>query len=48
MIEPFHELNSTGIRRHYIESNQYFDAQIESLLGNGSKSQRERQHRTKH
>jgi len=31
MIEPFQELNATGIRRHYIESNHYFDARIESL-----------------
>jgi SAM-dependent methyltransferase len=31
MIEPFHELNAEGIRRHYIASNQYFDARIDSL-----------------
>jgi ubiquinone/menaquinone biosynthesis C-methylase UbiE len=31
MIEPFHELNAEGLRRHYIESNQYFDARIASL-----------------
>ncbi len=31
MIEPFHELNSETIRRHYIVSNQYFDARIDAL-----------------
>lgn len=31
MIEPFHELNAEGVRRHYIASNQYFDARIDSL-----------------
>jgi SAM-dependent methyltransferase len=31
MIEPFYELNADGLRRHYIESNQYFDARIDSL-----------------
>ena len=31
MIEPFYELNVEGLRRQYIESNQYFDARINSL-----------------
>ena len=31
MIEPFYELNAEGLRRHYIESNDYFDARINSL-----------------
>jgi len=31
MIEPFQELNAGGMRRHYIASNQYFDARIDAL-----------------
>lgn len=31
MIEPFQELNAQGMRRHYIASNQYFDARIDAL-----------------
>jgi ubiquinone/menaquinone biosynthesis C-methylase UbiE len=31
MIEPFQELNAEGMRRHYIASNQYFDARIDTL-----------------
>ena len=31
MIEPFQELNAAGMRRHYIASNQYFDARIDAL-----------------
>ena len=31
MIEPFQELNADGLRRHYIASNQYFDARIDAL-----------------
>lgn len=31
MIEPFQELNAEGMRRHYIASNQYFDARIDAL-----------------
>ncbi len=32
MIEPFHELNSEGLRRQFIASNQYFDARIDALV----------------
>jgi SAM-dependent methyltransferase len=31
MIEPFQELNAEGMRQHYIASNQYFDARIDTL-----------------
>jgi ubiquinone/menaquinone biosynthesis C-methylase UbiE len=31
MIEPFYELNTGGLRRQYIETNEYFDARINEL-----------------